>query len=285
MSTTSKHFSPRASLAALGLRLRRLGLFEAIAAHVHVPQKTVRHTPAEKLYDAFIAILAGTDGLSEINTKLRADPALQRSFGRSTCAEYSLVQDTLDAFTEQNVEELRRVVTSLFREHSSAARHDYSASPQVLDLDMTGLPCGPKAEISRKGYFSKEGIRHGRQLGRVVCGATEEVVSDLLFPGNVQLNSTLRSLVAATEEVLRLDRWRRSRTVLRMDSGGGSLDDVNWCLARGYQLHCKDISTQRAEKSGPQRSLSGSTIPRTPSGRPDGSSPRRRPTTPAPSDA
>lgn len=247
MTATTKHFSPRASLAALGLRLRRLQFLEAIAAHVHVPQKTVRHTPAEKLYDAFIAILSGAHGLSEINTRLRADPTLQRSFGRRTCAEYSLVQDTLDACTAENVEQLRRVVTSLFREHSRAARHDYSASPQVLDLDMTGLPCGPQAELSRKGYFSKGAIRHGRQLGRVVSGATEEVVADLLFAGNVQLNTALRSLVAEAEDVLLLDRWRRSRTVLRMDSGGGSLPDVNWCLARGYQLHCKDISSQRAK--------------------------------------
>jgi hypothetical protein len=247
MNTTSKHFSPRASLAALGLRLRCLGLFEAIAAHVHVPQKTVKHTPAEKLYDAFLAILSGAHGLCEINTRLRADPTLQRSFGRSTCAEYSLVQDTLDACTQENVEQLRRVVASLFRAHSRAARHDYSDSLQVLDLDMTGLPCGPQAELSRKGYFSKEGIRYGRQLGRVVAGATEEVVTDLLFPGNVQLNSALRSLVSAAEDVLLLDRRRRSRTVLRMDSGGGSLDDLNWCLARGYQLHCKDISGKRAE--------------------------------------
>ncbi|MET0622204.1 MAG: transposase [Pyrinomonadaceae bacterium] len=247
MSTTVKHFSPRASLAALGLKLRRLSFQEAIANTVKVPQKTVRHTPAEKLYDAFVAILTGAHGLSEINTRLRADPTLQHTFGRSTCAEYSLVQDTLDACTTENVKELRRGVTSLFRQHSRAARHDYSASPQVLDLDMTGLPCGPQAELSRKGYFSKEGIRYGRQLGRVVAGATQEVVADLLFAGNVQLNTALHSLVAAAEEVLSLDRWRRGRTVLRMDSGGGSLTDVNWCLARGYQLHCKDLSSKRAE--------------------------------------
>lgn len=246
MTANTKHFSPRASLAALGLRLRRLRLLEAIAAHVRVPQKTVRHTPAEKLYDAFVAILSGAHGLSEINTRLRADPALRRSFGRRTCAEYSLVQDTLDACTQENVEQLRRVVTSLFREHSQAASPDYSAALQVLDLDMTGLPCGPTAELPRKGYFSKDGIRHGRQLGRVVAGATEEVVTDLLFAGNVQLNTTLRSLVTAAEDVLSLGRWRRTRTVLRMDSGGGSLPDVNWCLARGYQLHCKDISSARA---------------------------------------
>src|SRR5881275_1180531 len=82
MSSITRHFSPRASLAALGLRLRLLGLLEAITTHVHVPQKTIRHTPAEKLYDAFVAILAGARGLSEINNKLRADPTLQRSFAR-----------------------------------------------------------------------------------------------------------------------------------------------------------------------------------------------------------
>ena len=185
-------------------------------------------------------------GLSEINTRLRCDPTLQRSFGRATRAEYSLVQDTLDACTVENVEQLRRVVTPLFREHSSAARHDYSSAIQIPDLDKTGLPCGRRAKLSAKGYFSGEGIRRGRRLGRGVAGATEEVVADLLFAGNVQLNTALRPLVAEAEEVLSPDRWRRSRTVLRMDSGGGALPDVNWCLTRGYQLHCKDISSRRA---------------------------------------
>lgn len=50
MTATTRRFSPRASLAALGLKLRRLGLLEAISAAVKIPEKTVRHTPAEKLY-------------------------------------------------------------------------------------------------------------------------------------------------------------------------------------------------------------------------------------------
>lgn len=94
-SAVTRHFSPRASLAAIGLKLQQLKLFETISENVKIPQKVVRHTPAEKLYDAFIAILAGSQGLNEINSRLRSDPALQRSFGRHTCAEYSLVQDTL----------------------------------------------------------------------------------------------------------------------------------------------------------------------------------------------
>jgi hypothetical protein len=32
-----------------------------------------------------------------------------------------------------------------------------------------------------------------------------------------------------------------------VDAGGGSFDDVNWMLERGYQVHCKNFSSKRAE--------------------------------------
>jgi hypothetical protein len=34
----------------------------------------------------------------------------------------------------------------------------------------------------------------------------------------------------------------------RNDAGGGSVEDVNWLLERGYQVHCKDYSTSRAQR-------------------------------------
>jgi hypothetical protein len=246
-TSNTKHFSPHASLAVIGLKLQELKLFDSISHTVNIPQKVVKHRPAEKLYDAFITILAGARGLNESGTRLRSDEALQRAFGRSTCAEYSVIQDTLDACTTENVAEMKHVVATIFQQHAQAARHDYDAALQMLDIDMSGLPCGPKAELSKKGYFSKDGIRYGRQLGRVIASRYEEIVVDNLFAGNVQLNVALRSLAMAAEEVLQLDYQRRGRTVIRMDSGGGSLDDVNWLLDRGYQLHCKDVSSKRAE--------------------------------------
>src|SRR5215831_683269 len=89
-------FTGCASLAALGVKLRQLDLFGPIRMQVQIAQKMVKHTPIEKLYDAFISLLAGAHGLVEINTRLRADPALQVAFGRSRCAEQSVVQETLD---------------------------------------------------------------------------------------------------------------------------------------------------------------------------------------------
>jgi hypothetical protein len=229
---TTQHFSAHATLAAIGLKIRSLQLFNPIEKSVCIFQKSIKHKPVEKLYDAFIAILAGAHGLSEINTRLRSDTALQRAFGRGSCAEQSVVQRTLDACTQENVSEMRRALTSIFRTHSRTFRHQYGSSLQLLDVDITGLPCGPKAALSKKGYFSKAGIRYGRQLGRVVATHYQEILVDHLFAGDVQLNRALRPIVEEAEEVLRLDSQRRQRTILRIDAGGGSLNDVNWLRIR-----------------------------------------------------
>jgi len=48
--------------------------------------------------------------------------------------------------------------------------------------------------------------------------------------------------------VLDLDEAKYKHTILRMDGHGGSQDDVNWALARGYHIHTKEYSTDRARK-------------------------------------
>ena len=245
-ATASRLFSPRTTLAALGVKLRSLGLFDVIAGHVQIKQKTIRHTPLEKLQDAFIAILSGAHGLSEINTRVRSDQALQRAFGRTSCAEQSVVQETLSASTAKNVTEMQVAVAELFRTHSLSYRHEYDATLQVLDADLSGLPCGKRAEQARKGYFSQPRARYGRQLGRVVAAHYQEVVVDQVYPGNVQLTTTLPHLVEEAEQTLELDEARRKRTVWRIDAGGGSMNGINWLLRRGYHVHCKDFSSRRA---------------------------------------
>ena len=88
-SELTQHFSPAASLAALGVHLHQIDLFGPIRDTVKIDQKTVKYTPLDKLKDALISILAGAHGLVEINTRLRSDPALQAAFGRKACAERS----------------------------------------------------------------------------------------------------------------------------------------------------------------------------------------------------
>ncbi len=244
----TKTFTGSASLAAIGIKLAELKLFEPIAQGVQIAQKTIKDRPGDKLYDAFISILAGAHGLVEINTRLRADVGLQRAFGRSRCAEQSVVQDTLNACTAENVKQMEQSIDSIYRQHSQGYQHDYQASFQVLDVDMSGLPCGPKAAFATKGYFAKQRNRRGRQLGRVLATRSREIVVDHLFDGKTQLTRALQPLILAAEETLQLDEDKRRRTIVRVDAGGGSLQDVNWLLARGYLVHCKDYSGQQAKR-------------------------------------
>lgn len=245
-ASAARLYTPQATLCALGLKLRSLKLFDAISERVRIRQKAIRHTPLEKLQDAFIAILAGAHGLVEVNTRVRADAALQRAFGRQSCAEQSVVQETLDRCSAENVRQMEEAVDAIFRAHSDAYRHEYKKGLLLLDVDLTGLPCGRSGESAEVGYLSGYGVRRGRQMGRVVAPRYDEVVADRLYPGNLQLRDTLPHLIEAMEQTLELDEAKRRRTVLRIDAGGGSMNGINWLLKRGYHVHCKDISSKRA---------------------------------------
>ena len=241
------HFTPAASLAALGVVLEQRKVFEPIRAQVHIEQKTVKHTPVDKLYDSFITRLSGADGLVEINTLLRADPALQRAFGRKRCAEQSVVQQTLDACTPRQVAQMEQAMDEIYRTHSRGFRHDYRADWQILDVDLCGWLCGKQAAFATKGYFANAARnRRGRQLGRVLATRYQEVVVDRLFPGNCQLNTTLQTLVSAAQHTLQLDSEQRRQTLVRIDAGGGSVPNLNWLLEQGYEVLGKACSGQQS---------------------------------------
>jgi len=72
----TQHFTGCASLVAIGVKLSQLKLFPPIRTTAQIRRKTIKHTPADKLYDALISLLAGVHGLVEITTRLRADPAI-----------------------------------------------------------------------------------------------------------------------------------------------------------------------------------------------------------------
>jgi hypothetical protein len=74
------------------------------------------------------------------------------------------------------------------------------------------------------------------------------VVVDRLFAGHVQLTKALQPLVEAAETPLELDEARRTRTIIRVDAGGGSLDDLHWLLARGYLVLAKEYSGSRVRR-------------------------------------
>ena len=254
-TATTDLFSPHASLAAMAAQLHARGIFDQLRQGIHIKQKTVKDSPQDKVIDILLTLLCGAQSLVQINTLLRADPALQRSVGRTRCCEQSVAQQTLDAATAINVEEMQRVLTSLFRQHSQAARHTSRDGWLILDVDLTGMPCGKEAEKSMKGYFSQPRVRRGRQQGRVLASQYGEIVVDELYPGNINLLNALPGLIEKAEQVLNLIPWKRKHTLIRLDAGGGSVNALSSLLAAGYAIVSKEYSAHKASqlvKSVPQ---------------------------------
>ena len=234
----------------MGAKLESIQLFSPIHEQVKIQQKTVKDSPSEKLYDGFIGLLCGAKGMVEVNKLVRSDSGLQQAFGRERCAEQSVIQETLDASDAQSVGQMHQAMDEIYRAHSQGYGHDYQQQMQILDVDMSGQACGPKAAFATKGYFAGKRNRRGRQLGRVLATHYNEVVCDRTFAGTVQLTKALQPLISATEQTLGIEQAaeKKARTLVRVDSGGGSRKDIDWLLSRGYRVLTKDYSTTRARK-------------------------------------
>ena len=241
-------YSPRASLAIVGMNIQQMGIWDMIGQQVKIQQKTVTHTPLQKLQDAFINIMAGGQGIVELNQRVKPDASLSTAFGRQSCADQSGVSTTLNACQAENVVQMRQAMAAIYRRYGAGYCHDYGRRCQLLDIDMSGMPAGRQGEGSEKGYFAKQKNKRGRQLGRVYATLYDELVSERLYSGKTQLNRCLPGLVAEAETVLNLNPGFRQRTILRIDGGGGNDADINHLLARRYQLLVKVTHWKRVEK-------------------------------------
>ena len=148
---TQTNFAP---LGVLGYCLTRTNFLWPTLTAVHLPLKAVDHTPASKLLDVLVSILAGCRALSQVNTRLRPDLALARAWGRITFADQSSLSRTLDSFRDQHVQQLRQASALLFRRQSQTLCHPFSEEWLWLDLDLTPLPASKHAEASTKGKIS-----------------------------------------------------------------------------------------------------------------------------------
>ena len=241
-------YSPNASLALIAEWTKTKDIWKKLEAGIHIHQKTVRHSPHDKLKDLLIHIWAGGERIVDINNRVRTDEALQRLFGRTTCAEQSTISETVNATTVVNIAEMQAVVKQVFQEQSQCYQHNYQKNWLLLDIDLTGLLAGRKAEGAEKGYFSGERNGRGRQVGRVYASQYDEIVNEQLYSGKVQLEASLLELVKIAENVLNSNEDRRKRTILRVDGGGGTDKNIDPLLLDGYWILMKVKNWQRTQK-------------------------------------
>lgn len=245
MAKSSKEHSPRASLCALGEYLRRQQFFAPLREHVHVPQKTVTYRPADKLVDALLGMLCGAKTLAQSNLTVRVDPALQRAFGRQGCAEQSTIARTLQACETETVPQLAEVSWYYLKRYGLTPQHRFGERRLGVDVDVTPLPIGAKAEGSERSWRGRCRSKTGRKVLRVTASAYREVLHETLLRGKANALPALKAALQEIEERLHWTRERRAQIVLRLDGGFGSTATRNWLLSRGYQLVGKISNSSR----------------------------------------
>ncbi len=107
---------------------------------------------SDKLAQILMSLLADCETLVEVNSKLEAEDGLARVMGWPRMADQSSLSRTLDALEAKDIALLRSSATGIWRRFSRIGQHDWRGR-LCLDFDLSGLPCGPLAEESQKGYF------------------------------------------------------------------------------------------------------------------------------------
>src|SRR5215203_2218749 len=194
---SSKRQTAFGGLCVLGRYLTDEGVLEPLSS-VKVAQKSVEHSPAQKLTDALMGILCGCKAIYETNARV--------------------------------------------------PQHPYDQQMLVVEVDLTGLRASKKAELSTKGYFSGSRNATGRQLVRVSAPSYGEIIFSKLHPGNTNSCEVLKQTMNEVERVLGSSPHKRQRTLIRLDGGFGTDENIEWLCSCGYQFVVKGYGGGRAGK-------------------------------------
>jgi hypothetical protein len=83
-------------------------------------------------------------------------------------------------------------------------------------------------------------------LCRIAATQYDESISSLLYPGNILSQQVLRDAIWKFEQVMQITWQHRPQTLVRLDGGFGTDDNLGWLLQQGYQLCAKGFSGKRA---------------------------------------
>ena len=146
-----------APLVALGNYVRMTDLLSPLESRVCFPAGMHTEHPTEALIDLWISMLAGCQSVFQINSKLRPDHTLAKSWGRSVSfAEQSTVARILDHCQTEQVAQFSEGIQAINRWICQSYQHPW---PHMLtvDIDLTELPASARAQGSTKGYFQEKG--------------------------------------------------------------------------------------------------------------------------------
>ena len=223
----------RASLCALGEYLRRHCFFAPLRESVQIRQTTVRSRPIDTLLDAWSGLCCGAKTIAQNNVTIRPDRGVPRALGRHGCAEQSTIARTLRACTAENVVQLQQVSWYYLKRYGATPRHRFHDTRLWVDIALTPMPIGAKAEGSARTGMGRNRRKTGRKTLRITASQDREILHETLRRGQATAVPALKTALLEVEPHRGWRRDRRVQIVRRVDGGLGTPEILHWLLSRG----------------------------------------------------
>lgn len=220
------------------------GLFSMLKSRLHVPMKTVKYTPTDKVVEFIASLVAGCQHTVSINHRLVPDTELAEGcIGKPRFADQSVVNRLLRSFTQENLQELEEVYQQYYLRHSLARRHPKEIL--IVDLDTTAFKAeGKTYEGTSKGYFPGEKGAKGYQCSFAYVHIYREILGFVLGPGSARVAHHLDDILNLVDK--RLKGRPKGSILLRGDGAHGTSQCVKKALERGYLILFKGKLPQSA---------------------------------------
>ena len=147
----NSHYAPVAVLLSKYVAEGRVEPLQAVG----LGMRTREFSPADKLMQVMVSMMAGCRTLWEVNEKLKHEHKLAQVGGWPRFADQSSLARTLDKLTQMQIEHLQGAIHSCWYPGSGVQRHNWHGY-LWLDFDLSGLPCGARAQESQRGFFSEK---------------------------------------------------------------------------------------------------------------------------------
>jgi hypothetical protein len=198
-----------------------------------MPQKTVRHRPADTLLDAWGGIRCGAKTIAQNNVTMRTDRAVHRALGRTGGAEPSTMARTLRAWTTEHVAQLAKVSWDSLKRYGVTPHHRFHDTQVWVDIDLPPRPSGAKAAGSARPWMGRNRRKTGRKTLRIPASQYREILHATLRRGNAPAVPALQAALLEVATPLGWTRARRAQIVLRLDGGCGTTEVLNGLRSRG----------------------------------------------------
>src|SRR2546428_11466160 len=134
-----------------------------------------------------------------------------------------LVARTADRFGQ-----LELVSWYYLKRYGATARHRFHDKVLWVDVDLTPMPIGAKAEGSERTWMGRNRSKTGRKTLRFTASDYREILHETLLRGKASAVPALKMALGELETPLGWTRERRQRMGLRLDGGVGTTEVRDW---------------------------------------------------------